>query len=115
MRFLQVPVVLSPLFTLSLWGDTIELKTAEHIEGIFKQATSTGAVIEVGGQSITVPLEKVRAIYFGSVPARTVSGPALSELAMDSLKALRSVTESGISYRDYAPRVLDTRVRVDNM
>jgi hypothetical protein len=113
MRFLQVLAVLSPLFALSLRGDTIELKTGERIDGTFKQATQTGAVIEVGGQSVTIPLEKVQAIYFGVVPARTVSGAAPSELAMGSLRALRSVTDSGISYRDYAPRVLDTRVSVD--
>jgi hypothetical protein len=113
MKCARVLAVLSSIFALSLRGDTIELKTGERIEGTFKQATSAGAVIEVGGQSITIPLEKVQAIHFGAVPARTVAGPALSELAIDALKALRSVTESGISYRDYAPRVLDTRVKVD--
>jgi hypothetical protein len=105
--------VLPALFTLNLLGDTIELKTGERIDGAFKQATSAGAVIEVAGQSITIPLEKVKAIYFGAAVARTPAGPAPSQEAMDALRALRSVTGSGIAYRDYAQRVLDTRVKVD--
>jgi hypothetical protein len=32
--------------------------------------------------------------------------------ALDALKGLRSVTEVGLSYRDYAPRVLDAKVKV---
>src|ERR1035437_1511334 len=47
MRFFRVLAVLPPLFALSLSGDTIQLKTGERIEGTFKQATSTGAVIDV--------------------------------------------------------------------
>ena len=105
--------VLPLLFALSLGADTIELRTGERIEGAFKQATSAGAVIEVGGQSITIPLEKVQAIYFGA-PARTANGPAPSQEAVDALRALRSVTGSGIAYRDYSQRVLDSRVKVDH-
>jgi hypothetical protein len=94
-------------------GSTL-LKTGERIDGIFKQATSAGAVIEVGGQTITIPLGKLQAIYFGAVPARQpVVGPGPVDDAMDALKALRSVTDSGISYREYAPRVLDAKIRID--
>jgi len=32
---------------------------------------------------------------------------------VDSLKALRSVVEAGIIYKDYATRVLDTKIKVD--
>jgi hypothetical protein len=113
MKCVSVLAVLSSLFALSLRGDTIELKTGERVEGTFKQATAAGAVIEVGGQPITIPLEKVKAIYFGAAPTRTVTAPAPSEEAMDALRALRSVTGGGIAYRDYAQRVLDTRVKVD--
>ena len=105
--------VLPLLFAPSLRGDTIELKTGERIDGAFKQATAAGAVIEVGGQPITIPLEKIKAIYFGAAPTRTVTALAPSEEALDGLRALRSVTGSGIAYRDYAQRVLDTRVKVD--
>jgi hypothetical protein len=51
------------------WADVVELKTGQRVEGSFKQATSEGVVIEVGGQAITFELERVRAIYFGTAPA----------------------------------------------
>ena len=105
--------ILSALFALNLRSDILELKTGERIEGTFKQATAAGAVIEVAGQPITIPLEKVKAIYFGVASSSTAAGPPPSQEAMDALKALRSVTQSGIAYRDYAQRMLDAKVKVD--
>jgi hypothetical protein len=113
MRFFRVLAVLPPLFALSLSGDTIQLKTGERIEGTFKQATSTGAVIDVGGQPITIPLEKVRAIYFGAVPSASPTAPPPARDALDALRGLQSVVESGLTYRDYATRVLDAKVKAD--
>jgi hypothetical protein len=113
MTRMYVLAMLPALVVLSLRADTIELKTGERIDGAFKQANSSGVVIEVAGQSITIPLEKVQAIYFGAVPARPVAGPAPSQEALDALRALRSVTGSGIAYRDYSQRVLDAKVKVD--
>ena len=60
----------------SLCADTLELKTGERMDGTFKQATQAGLVIEVAGQTITIPLEKVRAIYFGAPTSAPVSGPS---------------------------------------
>lgn len=114
MKNVRAVAVLPLLFALSLRGDTIELKTGEKIDGRFKQANSDGAIIEVGGQSLTIPLDKVRAIYLGAGPNATASGErAPYGEAVDALKALRSVTSSSVSYRDYAPRVLDAKVKVD--
>ena len=120
MRKLSVrvlPTALLPLlFAFSLQGDTVELKTGERLDGRFKQATSAGAVIEIAGQPMTIPLEKVRAIYLGSAPApanAAPTGPTPLEEVMVALKALRSVTGSGISYRDYSQRVLDAKVKFD--
>jgi hypothetical protein len=93
-------------------ADTVELKTGEKIEGKFKQATNAGAVIEVGGQPLTFPLEKVRAIYLGGAPDAAKANSSTTE-ALDALRGLQSVTASGVSYRDYAPRVLDAKVKVD--
>jgi hypothetical protein len=45
-----------------------------------------------------------------SAPPSTVT---VSSDALDALRALRSVTQSGISYRDYSQRVLDAKVKVD--
>ena len=100
--------VLALLFALNAVGDTVELKTGERLEGTFRQAGSTGVTIETAGQLITIPLKKVLAIYFGGAKTRP-HGPAPSQEALDALRALRSVTEAGISYREYAPRVLDTK------
>jgi hypothetical protein len=99
----------------SAFGDVVELKSGERIEGKFKQATSAGVVIEVGDQPITMPLEKVRAIYFGSAPDLPASAQQASPVheALTALKALQSVTTVGVNYRDYASRVLDTKVKVD--
>ena len=99
-------------------ADTVELKTGERIEGFFKRATTAGVVIEVGGQSITLPLQKVAAIYFEAAkpaykPAVTSAQMGLAAEALDAVRALRSVTESSITYREYAPRVLDAKVKVD--
>ncbi len=96
----------------SVRADTVELKTGEKIEGVFKQAGPAGAVIEVGGQPITFALDKVRAIYLGGAPVAPQPPSAYSD-ALDALKALQSVTTSGINYRDYSARVLDARVKVD--
>jgi hypothetical protein len=45
-------------------------------------------------------------------PARPAT-PNAPEDAIDSLQALNSVVTSGVRYVDYAPRVLDARVKVD--
>jgi hypothetical protein len=107
---------LKPVIFLAAWfvcrADTIELKTGERLEGTFKEATAAGVVIEVGGQAITMPMEKVRAIYFGrAVPvgqSQDQAGPAL-----DALKALQSATSTGVNYRAYASMVVDTKVKTD--
>lgn len=96
---------------LSASADTIELKTGERIEGTFKQAGAAGAVIEIGGQPVTFALDKVRAIYLGAVVA--AAPVSASTEALTALKGLRSVTASGINYRDYSTRVLDAKVIVD--
>ena len=105
-------------------ADVLQLKTGERVEGTFKQASLTdGVVIEIGGQSITIPFAKVRAIYFGAAPvaAPTVSVPTLSAAptvsaakeALDALMELQTVTNVGISYRDYSSRTLDVKIKVD--
>jgi hypothetical protein len=92
---------------------TVELKTGEHIEGIFKQATLAGTALEVGGQLIMIPADKIQGMSFGAAAARPATGPAPFHEALDELNGLRSVTESGITYLEYSRRVLDARVKVD--
>jgi len=96
---------------------TVELKSGERIDGAFRRAASEGVAIEVAGQPVTIGLDKVRAIYFSQAPQKSTpagsSATSLLQDAMSALTALRSVTKSGISYRDYSSRVLDARVAVD--
>jgi len=73
--------VLVTMFGFTLRGDSVELKSGERIDGAFKRADSTGVVIEVAGQAITVPLSKVLAIYFGAAkPAASIPAPSVSSL-----------------------------------
>ena len=106
-------LALTVFLASTLSADTVELKTGERVEGTFRQAGASGVVIEVGGQSITLPVEKVRAIFFGTAKLVAPAGPPPWQDSLDALKGLRSVTTSGIAYRDYATRVLDARVRID--
>jgi hypothetical protein len=109
-----VLTILGTLFALTLRADTIELKTGERIDGAFRQAGAAGVLIETAGQSITIPLDKVQAIYFGSATKPRVDvGPTPYQDAIDALRALRSVAEAGINYQNYSPRVLEAKVKVD--
>jgi hypothetical protein len=101
-------------------ADVVELKNGQRVEGTFQQATPSGIVIEVGGQRIVFKQGQVRAIYFGSAPPSSSSAapvtsaqPSAAQDALKALRGLQSVTTSGISYREYAPRVSDAKITVD--
>ena len=113
-RWSSLTLLLFLSATLSLC-DTVELKTGERLEGTFKQANAAGVVIEVGGQALNMPLAKVRAIYFGAAPSAQGTGSQTSGVrgALQALKALQSITNIGVNYRDYSTRVADTKVKVD--
>jgi hypothetical protein len=102
-----------PLFLLlaiaGLNADVLELKTGEHLEGVFRKADSAGVVIEAAGQAITIPLDKVKAIYFGEKP----SVPEAGADALDAVRGLQSVTQAGVNYQEYSRRLLDAKVITD--
>lgn len=108
-------ILLLSLSSSVLLCDVVELKTGERLEGTFKQATSGGVVIEVGGQAIKMPLAKVRAIYFGAAPSArgTGSRPSGASAALQALKSVQSVTTVGVNLRDYTTRVADAKLIVD--
>lgn len=112
----QLTIILS-LCPCLLLCDVMELKTGERLEGTFKQANAAGVVILVGGQTVTMPLVKVRAIYFGAAPVAqqptvTKADPSAAHEALKALKALRAATEVGMLYPDYRARLADTKVKV---
>ncbi len=107
-----IAVLLLLIGTLPASADVVELKTDQRVEGDFKEATAAVVVVEVGGQVITFQRDQVRAIYFGAAPAPFTQPSALQE-ALRALKALQSVTQGGVTYRDYGPRVNDAKIVVD--
>lgn len=113
LKFATISLAVALAAPAAVFADTIELTTGDRVEGTFKQATQTGVVIEVAGQSITIPLDKVRAIYLGRAPVVTEPKDSPANDAFNALKAMKSVTHSGLTYREYAPRVLDAKVTVD--
>lgn len=114
------PLILGALVLLSsitsvAHADVVELKTGQRVEGTLKQATPASVSVEVGGQTITFEGEKVRAIYFGAAPSTSAAPSSLvpSREAIKALRGLQSVTSSGVTYREYGPRLQDTKIAVD--
>jgi hypothetical protein len=77
---LLLALALSLCSGLPAYADVLELKTGQRVEGTFKQGTAANISVEVAGQTITIELEKVRAIYFGAAPAPTPK-PAATQAA----------------------------------
>jgi len=95
-------------------ADVIELRTGERVEGTFKGADDSAVRIEVDGRIVTFAPAHVRAIYYGSVPASTTPASlAEREEAIGALEGLRSVARTGVTYREYAPRVGDAQIVID--
>jgi hypothetical protein len=72
------PKVVAPVALLRVQA-TVELKTGERIDGQFAQISVEGALFETAGQTMTIPLDRIRAIYFGKAPAPP-EHPAKAEL-----------------------------------
>jgi len=106
---LTIALVLAAVPALA---DVVELKTGQRVEGTLKQADQATVTIEVGGQAIIFPAEQVRAMYYGSTPATAPVAEPASQ-ALRALKALQSAATAGVTYRDYAPRVIDAKIQVD--
>jgi hypothetical protein len=110
--------ILAAAFALTLFfsgpvlGDVVELKSGQRIEGTLKQADQATVTVEVGGQVVKFKAEQVRAVYYGAAPSTTAAVPPSSD-ALRALKALQSAATAGVSYRDYAPRVTDAKIQVD--
>jgi hypothetical protein len=96
-------------------ADVVELKNGQRVEGTLKQLSLTSVSIEVGGQVIILDSTKVRTIHFGSAPPSLLPNvqPTPAQDALRALKDLQSATGASLTYRDYGPRVSDTKIRVD--
>jgi hypothetical protein len=106
--------------------ETVELIGGEWVEGALKEATPTGVVLEIGGQSVKFPADKVRAIYFGappqspapilppaSSPADESRTPSPAGDALQVVKSLRAAILGGMGLREYQARVAGVTTVVD--
>ena len=57
-------------------AEVIELNGGDWVEGRLKEVTPSGVVVEVGGQTITFPPDRVAAIYFRSPSQTAPAAPA---------------------------------------
>jgi hypothetical protein len=94
-------------------ADVIELRTGERVEGTFKGADDSAVRIEIDGRIVTFAPAQVRAIYYGSAPASTRAPLVERDEALGALEGLRSVARTGVTYREYAPRVSEAQLVVD--
>jgi len=112
-RWTVTMVLVFILTTTGASADTLELMSGERLEGRVKEMTATSVGIEVGGQQIRIERAKVRAIYFGTLGRQAPPTPPAVADALNALKALESAVSAGLTYRDYVPRVADTKIHVD--
>ena len=114
-RVLGVMGILAALLAASCpvlaWADVLELKSGQKLEGQFAGGSKDEVRFVVGSQTLKFPIAEVSRITIGS-GAQDDFHKAAKE-ALRQLKALASVTEGGITYRDYAPRVSDAKIKID--
>ena len=111
-----IAAVLASALTLALTcaGETVELKTGQKIEGTVKAVTAEEVLLQVAGQPLKFPRDNVSAIYFAAPPQ---NGPVANPLndAVRILKGLQSAVNGSVNYGDFAPRVTDAKIRVDQL
>ncbi len=69
-------IVLALVWPRLASAEVVELSGGEWVEGRLKEVTGAGVVVEVGGQTITFPSDRVLAIYFRSTSQGAPAQPA---------------------------------------
>jgi len=88
----------------AVYGDVVELKSGQRVEGVLKAASPAKISVEIGAQTVVFETVKVRAIYFGADP-QTQTPSSSHDEALRAIKSLQSIVNTGTTFRDYAPRV----------
>ena len=73
-----VLAVLTLVCPVPAFPEVVELNGGEWVEGRLKEVTPAGVVVEVGGQTVTFPSDRVQAIYFrgsSQAPPAPPAGP----------------------------------------
>src|SRR5262245_32846098 len=69
-------IVLALVWPRPLSAEVVELTGGEWVEGRLKEASPSGVVVEVGGQTVTFPADRVVAIYFKGASQGAPAQPA---------------------------------------
>jgi hypothetical protein len=97
----------------------LQLKSGQKVEGDFVGGTSSEVQIKVGSQVLKFNVNEIAIIVFDSTAfAQKQNSPknSFSQAAKEVLRPLRaidSVVEAGTNYNNYAPRVSDAKIKVD--
>ncbi|MCM2678485.1 Rho-binding antiterminator [Echinimonas agarilytica] len=78
-----VIIVVTSLFTLTAFADTVTLKDGRVIEGDFVSRDDTSLVLNVGGFNTTIPLDQIAGMTMGAATA----APAPATPAKEPVKA----------------------------
>lgn len=105
-RYRALPLWLALVSVVS--ADIVERKSGARLEGTLKQATPAGVGIEVGGETLRVAPEKVRAIYFEAAPSAPAPASA-RDAALRALRVLQAVTRDQLTDTEYAREVTATK------
>lgn len=92
-------------------ADVLELKSGQKLEGQYAGGSKEEVRFQVGSQTLKFRLAEVSRITIGTSGQEDFLKAAKE--ALRQLKGLASAVEGGIAYRDYAPRVTDARIKVD--
>jgi len=97
---------------------TVMTRSGEKVEGVLHSVTGNELVMEVAGQSLKLPLERIRYISFvGQLESVLASKePATArpiDQALSALKELQAATEVGLLREQYSQKLLDTLPRVN--
>lgn len=96
---------------VSARADILELKSGQKLEGQYVGGSKEEIRFQVGSQTLKFPVAEVSRITIGTSGQEDFYKAAKE--ALRQLKALASVVEGGPTYRDYAPRVTDAKIKVD--
>lgn len=93
---------------------TVVLRTGERVQGQFEGASKDEVRVRVASQTLKLKTSDVARVLFVDKPA-ALAGPDANAELLDALRALGSVTELGVSYNDYRPRLADAKVKADRL
>lgn len=107
--------LLTVLFSASCpfpaYADVLELKSGQRLEGRYAGGSKEEVRFQVGSQTLKFPTGEISKITIGTSGKEDFRKTARE--ALRQLKALASVAEGETTYGDYAPRVSDAKIKID--